>query len=72
MADYLSRFAYPGQDPAYPKGSSSEYNLVEEPWDHIPGGFVKTETSKDGLTVTNTTQFRTPSTMEQSSGPPDS
>ena len=60
IAEYLSRFAYPGQDPAYPVGSSSENNLVEDPWDHIPGGLVKTEISKDGLTVTNTTEWLHP------------
>jgi len=59
MAEYLSRFAYPGQDPAYLTRSPSE-NLVEDPCDHIPGGLVKTEISKDGFTVTNTTRWLHP------------
>jgi hypothetical protein len=59
IADYLSRFAYPRQDPAYPAQSGSD-NLVRDPWDHIPGGFVTTDISKDGMTVANTTRWLHP------------
>lgn len=54
MVDYVSRFAYPGQDPSVPAVTNNFY-LVKDPWYGVPGGWVRTIISKDGLTVTNIT-----------------
>ncbi len=54
MADQLSRFAVPGQDPARP-AKDRDTNLAVDPNTDLPGGFVETYVSEDGLTVTNRT-----------------
>ena len=54
MADYLPRFAFPGQDPNVPVTDNSR-NLVWDPRYGFPAGYVKTKISSDGLTVINQT-----------------
>ena len=56
MADYMARFAVPGQDPAQPAADGS-LNVVRDPWFGIPAGLVWTYISKDGLTTVNQTSF---------------
>ena len=54
MADQMSRFAVPGQDPAKPVVSGETYD-VSDPRTGIPGGQVRTKISPDGLSITNRT-----------------
>src|SRR5438105_2817933 len=54
MADQLARFSVPGRDPANPI-SNGATALVSDPRTGIPGGFVTTSVSDDGLTITNRT-----------------
>jgi RHS repeat-associated protein len=56
IADQGSRFAVPGQDPTRPVVNDERY-LVRDPWTGIPGGYVRTNVSQDGLTITNTTDL---------------
>ena len=55
IADYASRFAYPGQDPSRPVKDRGVY-LVYFPGTRVPAGLVETLISGDGLTITNITQ----------------
>jgi hypothetical protein len=55
IADQLARFSVPGQDPAAPAVNNGTY-FVTDPRTDLPGGWVTTNISPDGLTVTNTTQ----------------
>jgi RHS repeat-associated protein len=52
MADQLSRFAYPGQDPLHPV-QDADINVVYA--GPLPGGKIITDVSADGLTIRNTT-----------------
>ncbi len=54
MADYMSRFGVPGQDPSKPVQDMHKY-WVYDPRTEMPAGKVLTQISKDGLTITNTT-----------------
>jgi hypothetical protein len=54
MRDYLSRFAYPGQDPNDPV-TEKEVNPVTV-FGFLPTGFIRTRVSLDGLTITNITE----------------
>lgn len=54
MIDYLSRFAFPGQDPSKPV-LDKDVSLVLDPRYNLPVGWVKTSISADGLTITNRT-----------------
>lgn len=54
IADHLSRYAVPGQNPSIPAETNGEYDAYD-PWAGLPAGRVKTEISPDGLTVTNKT-----------------
>ena len=55
IADHLSRVAYPGQDLSVPV-IDQQLNFVEDPRSGIPGGYVVTRISPDGLTIINTTR----------------
>jgi hypothetical protein len=56
MKDYLSRFAYPSQNPDVPVKHEST-NLVFDPLGKIGKvGYVTTEILDDGLTIKNTTE----------------
>jgi hypothetical protein len=55
IADQLSRFAVPGQNPAIPSRNGTT-NPVYDPITGIYAGDVETEISQDGLTVRNTTK----------------
>jgi hypothetical protein len=54
MADQLTRFAFPGQDPSRPVESGSR-NLVTDPATGITAGNVQTFVMDDGRTVVNVT-----------------
>ena len=54
MADQLSRFSVPGQDPSQPVVDGGTYIAVD-PNTGFPGGPVETAVSEDGLTITNRT-----------------
>jgi HK97 family phage portal protein len=56
VAFYLARAGYPGQDPAQPT-NDQDTNFVIDPRNDIPGGFVVTQVSPDGLTIVNTTRL---------------
>jgi HK97 family phage portal protein len=54
IADYMSRYAVPGQDTSNPVVDGQTYFA----WDRdtlLPGGFVRTKISEDGLTIVNRT-----------------
>jgi hypothetical protein len=53
-ADHFSRFAVPGQDPSRPV-RDGDITLVRDPETRIPVGYVRTQVSRDGLTITNWT-----------------
>ncbi len=55
MADYLSRFAVPGQDPAR-RVRDKDVSTVYDPYVGVPVGKVDTRISADGLTITNVTR----------------
>ncbi len=55
IADHLSRFAVPGQNPAIPAEDNKIYP-VYDPITGIYAGDVRTRISADGLSVRNTTQ----------------
>jgi hypothetical protein len=55
MADQLSRYGVPGQDPARPVQDGEIYP-VYDPRNGVFAGFVKTTVSEDGLSITNRTQ----------------
>ncbi|MEP6895613.1 MAG: hypothetical protein ABI986_08405, partial [Chloroflexota bacterium] len=57
MQDYLSRFAYPGQDPSNPVDIIGYFNVTDPWYGELPKsiGPILTVVSPDGLTVTNTT-----------------
>jgi HK97 family phage portal protein len=55
IADYASRYAYPGQDPSRPVEDRGRY-VVYFPGTRIPAGLIETRVSSDGLTVTNVTR----------------
>jgi HK97 family phage portal protein len=54
MADQMSRFAVPGQDPSMPVEDGNTY-FVTDPRTGFPAGWVDTTVSADGLTIVNTT-----------------
>ena len=54
MVDYLSRFAFPGQNPNTPT-ANKDLNFVRDPWYGLPAGWVMTTITDDGLTVINET-----------------
>jgi hypothetical protein len=59
MMDYLLRFAYPGQNPAYPVTDDGAY-MVGYPFTNLPmqfgWGSIVVDVSQNGLTSTNTTK----------------
>jgi hypothetical protein len=59
MADVMSRFAVPGQDPSEPIQSGGKYSVSDPTLTFngvgAPGGTVISQISNNGLTVTNTT-----------------
>jgi hypothetical protein len=55
MKDRFARFAFPGQDSAMPV-QDQQMSLVWVPDEvDVPGGYVRTTVSPDGLTITNKT-----------------
>jgi hypothetical protein len=56
IADQLARYSVPGRDPANPAENGRTY-FVTDPRNGDPGGWVDTNVSADGLTVTNTTRL---------------
>ncbi len=54
MVEYLSRFAVPGQDPSRPV-TDGDRSLVYDPRTGLPAGWVDTEISEGGRTITNHT-----------------
>ena len=56
MADYMSRFAVPGQNPAIPTPDNST-NPVFDPRTGLFAGWVDTAVTDNGLTVVNTTRM---------------
>ena len=55
VVDYLSRFSVPGRDPSKPV-VHEEISVAIDPRFGIPGGYIKSYVSNDGLTVTNVTR----------------
>jgi hypothetical protein len=56
MADQLSRFAYPGQDPTKPVVDGGHYTVYDTRLGiGVPGGPIETRISPDGLTIINRT-----------------
>jgi hypothetical protein len=55
IADQMSRFAVPGQDPSRPVKNGTT-SLVRDPTTDLPAGYVDTFVSADGLTIVNRTQ----------------
>ena len=54
MVDWLSRYAYPGQDPSKPVVNDGTYD-VYDPRTDLYAGKIRTVVSPDGLTVINRT-----------------
>lgn len=54
MADQLARYSVPGLDASQPAMNGGVY-LVEDPRSGLPGGYVRTAVSADGLTIVNRT-----------------
>lgn len=55
MRDYMSRHAYPGQDPSKPV-ENGQKSTVYDPRTGMWGGPIRTEVSNDGLTISNFTR----------------
>ena len=56
IADQGARFSVPGRDPSRPVENQERY-AVRDPWAGIPGGYVRTSVSRDGLTIINRTEL---------------
>ena len=56
MANYMARFAVPGQDPSKPVRDGDK-SMVYDPRNGLPAGYVETSIAPSGLVIVNRTLF---------------